>query len=187
WSPRVALNAEVAIVYGIDQTLPDRMKSWRDHGYVTQVMTGVSWGQYQDYLRGRWDGRNHEDEIQTDKSGRKVGHGGDVYYMSPGPSYGEYLAAGVLRALDAGAEAVYLEEPEFWARSGWSEGFKREWKEYYHEEWVSPDSSAEAQYRASQLKYTLYRRALGQVFSSVKRWSRDHGKSIPCYVPTHSL
>ena len=136
------LNADVAIVYGINSTLPERMKSWRDHGYITQLMTGVAWGEYQDYLYGRWDGKNHEDEAQTEKSGAKMSHGRDVYYMSPGPSYGEYLSVGVRKALDAGAEAVYLEEPEFWARGGWSEGFKREWKDYYHEDWVAPDSSA---------------------------------------------
>jgi hypothetical protein len=187
WSPRVHLNADVAMVYGINETLPERMQSWRDHGYITQLMTGVAWGEYQDYLYGRWDGKNHEDEVQTEKSGKKIGHGGDVYYMSPGPSYGEYLSVGVRQALDAGAEAVYLEEPEFWARGGWSEGFKREWKDYYHEDWVAPDSSAEAQYRASKLKYFLYRRALAQVFASVKQWGHEHGKSIPCYVPTHSL
>ena len=187
WSARVHLNADVAIVYGINKTLPERMKSWRDHGYITQLMTGVAWGQYQDYLYGRWDGKNHEDEVQTEKSGKRVSHGGDVYYMSPGPSYGEYLSMGVRNALDAGAEAVYLEEPEFWARSGWSDGFKREWTAYYHEDWAAPDSSADAQYRASKLKYFLYRRALAQVFASVRQWSQEHGKSVPCYVPTHSL
>ena len=187
WNPRVNLNADVAMVYGIDRTLPERMKSWRDRGYITQVMTGVAWGQYQDYLFGRWDGKNHEDEAQAEKSGAKIGHGRDVYYMSPGPSYGEYLASGVRKALDAGAEAVYLEEPEFWVRGGWNEGFKREWKDYYHEDWVAPDASPEAQYRASKLKYYLYRRALAQVFASVKQWGQEHSKSIPCYVPTHSL
>jgi hypothetical protein len=187
WSPRVNLNADVAMVYGISRFMPERMKSWRDRGYITHLMTGVAWGDYQDYLYGRWDGKNHEDEAQTEKSGKKVSHGRDVYYMSPGPSYGEYLASGVRKGLEAGAEAVYLEEPEFWVRAGWSEGFKREWKDYYHEDWVAPDSSPEAQYRASNLKYFLYRRALAQVFASVKQWGQEHGKSIPCYVPTHSL
>jgi hypothetical protein len=187
WSPRENLNADVAMCYGIDKTLPQRLASWRDHGYIVELMTGVAWGEYQDYLYGRFDGKNHEDEAQTEKSGKKVGHGGDVYYMSPGPDYGEYLASGVRKALDAGATAVYLEEPEFWVKSGWSEGFKREWKAYYHENWQVPDSSPDAQYRASKLKYYLYRRALGQVFASVKQWGDQHGKSIPCYVPTHSL
>jgi hypothetical protein len=187
WYPRVNLNADVAMVYGISRSLPDRMKSWRDHGYITHLMTGVAWGDYQDYLFGRWDGKNHEDEAQTEKNGKKIGHGRDVYYMSPGPAFGKYLAEGVRKGLEAGAEAVYLEEPEFWVRAGWSEGFKREWQDYYHEAWVAPDSSPDAQYRASKLKYFLYRRALAQVFTSVKQWGQEHGKSIPCYVPTHSL
>jgi hypothetical protein len=187
WAAREQINADVVMCYGIDKTLPDRMKSWRDHGYITELMTGVAWGEYQDYLYGRWDGINHEDEAQVESNGKKVGHGGDVYYMSPGPDYGNYLASGVLKALDAGAEAVYLEEPEFWVKSGWSAGFKREWKAYYHEDWQAPDSSPDAQYRASHLKYYLYRRALAQVFAAVKKWGDEHGKQIPCYVPTHSL
>ena len=91
-------------------------------------MTGVSWGQYQDYLYGRFDGVNHVDEAQIDRNGKVISHGGDVYYMSPGENYGKFLCQGVKRAMDAGAEAIHLEEPEFWVRGGYSEGFKREWK-----------------------------------------------------------
>ena len=29
-------------------------------------MTGVSWGEYQDYLNGRFDGTNHVDNAQTE-------------------------------------------------------------------------------------------------------------------------
>ncbi len=49
--------------------------------------------------------------------------------MCPGTNYGKFLCVGVQRALDAGAEAIHLEEPEFWVRGGYSEGFKREWHE----------------------------------------------------------
>lgn len=189
WSPRVQLDADVAMVYGIDASLPERMETWRRRGYRIQVMTGVSWGQYQDYLDGRYDGKKHEDEAQTDKAGHPLRHGNsrDIFYMSPGEAYGNYLAAGVRRALDAGAEAIHLEEPEFWARAGWEPNFRREWKAYYGEEWQPPDSSPDAQYRASKLKYYLYRRALAQVFDSVRRYGQEHNRSIPCYVPTHSL
>src|SRR6478736_85384 len=58
WSPQGNLRSDVAMVYGIDPTLPDRMQTWRDRGYRLHVMTGVSWGQYQDYLYGRFDGVN---------------------------------------------------------------------------------------------------------------------------------
>ena len=187
WSPRVQLNADDAIVYGINSSLPQRMDAWRKHGYRTDVMTGVAWGQYQDYLLGRFDGKNHEDEEQTQKSGEPISHGGNVFYMSPSENYGEYLARGVRQALDAGAQSFYLEEPEFWVAGGWSRGFRREWKSYYHEDWQPPDSSPDAQYRASKLKYFLYRRALGQVFESVRQYGQQHHRKIPCYVPTHSL
>ena len=187
WSPRGNLRSDVAIVYGIDTNMPSRIASWRERGYRIHVMTGVAWGEYQDYLYGRFDGINHEDEAQMEKNGRKIGHGGDVYYMCPGTNYGKFLAVGVQRALDAGAEAIHLEEPEFWDRAGWSEGFKREWQSYYHEDWQPPDSSVDARWRTGKLKYFLYRRALQQVFDHVQDYNKKSGRHVRCYVPTHSL
>lgn len=187
WSPAGDLGSDVAIVYGIDRGLPGRIQTWRDHGYRIHVMSGVSWGQYQDYLYGRFDGINHEDEAQTDRRGNKVSHGGDVYYMCPGTNYGKFLCQGVQRALDAGAQAIHLEEPEFWVKSGYSDGFKREWRNFYGEDWQPPDSSVDAQWRASKLKYFLYRRALQQVFDYVQEYNRRTGRAVRCYVPTHSL
>ncbi len=187
WSEKANLRSDVAIVYGIDPKLPDRIQTWRDHGYRIHVMTGVSWGSYQDYLYGRFDGINHEDEAQTIRNGEKRSHGGDVYYMCPGTNYGNFLCVGVQRALDAGAEAIHLEEPEFWVNSGYSEGFKREWQSYYGEPWQPPHSSVDAQWRASKLKYFLYRRALQQVFAYVQDYNHRTGRHVRCYVPTHSL
>ncbi len=187
WNPAGNLPADVAMVYGIGNDLTNRVKSWRDRGYRVHLMTGVSWGGYQDYLYGRFDGINHEDEAQTDRSGHKISHGGDVYYMCPGTNYGKFLCRGIQRALDAGVEAIHLEEPEFWVRGGYSEGFKREWQSYYKEPWQPPHSSVDAQWRASKLKYFLYRRALQQIFDYVQSYNRQTGRSVRCYVPTHSL
>ncbi|MBE0541223.1 MAG: hypothetical protein IH623_07550 [Verrucomicrobia bacterium] len=187
WSEAGNLRSDVAIVYGIDPGLPQRIQTWRDRGYRIHVMTGVSWGNYQDYLYGRFDGVNHEDEAQTDRRGNKISHGGDVYYMSPGTNFGKFLCVGVQRALDAGAEAIHLEEPEFWVRGGYSEGFKREWRAHHGEDWQPPHSSVDAQWRASKLKYFLYRRALQQVFDYVQDYNRRTGRKVRCYVPTHSL
>lgn len=187
WSERADLRSDVAICYGIDPTISSRIATWREHGYRIHVMTGVSWGNYQDYLYGRFDGINHEDEAQTVSDGRKSSHGGDVYYMCPGTNYGKFLCVGVQRALDAGAEAIHLEEPEFWVNSGYSEGFKREWKSFYGDGWQAPQSSPDAQWRASKLKYFLYRRALQQVFDYVQAYNQRTGRHVRCYVPTHSL
>jgi hypothetical protein len=187
WSEKSNLRSDVAICYGIDAKLPDRIATWREHGYRIQVMTGVSWGNYQDYLYGRFDGINHEDEAQTVRDGRKSSHGGDVYYMCPGTNYGKFLCVGVQRALDAGAEAIHLEEPEFWVNSGYSEGFKREWKSFYGDAWQPQETSPDAQWRTSKLKYFLYRRALQQVFDYVQAYNQRTGRHVRCYVPTHSL
>jgi hypothetical protein len=184
---RIDLRADVAIVYGIDKTMPDRVRAWRDRGYRVHLMTGVAWGEYQDYYYGRFDGINHEDEAQTRQNGEKIGHGGDVYYMSPGINYGKFLATGVRRALEAGVQAVHLEEPEFWSWGGYGGGFKNEWKAFYHEDWQDPMSSPDARWRAAKLMYFLYRRALQQVFDSIQDYNRQHGTHVRCYVPTHSL
>src|SRR5437879_10770358 len=64
WSPRTNLNADVAMVYGIGPRMPGNIETWRQHGYAIHVMTGVAWGQYQDYLNGDFDGHNHWDEAQ---------------------------------------------------------------------------------------------------------------------------
>ena len=188
WSPRTNINADTVMVYGLDETTAARIASWRQHGYRVTVMTGVAWGRYGSYLRGEFDGREHWDETQQEKSGKLILHGGrEVPYVSPSLAYGRFLAQGAEKAIDAGAEAIYLEEPEFWARAGWSESFKREWQSYYHQPWQAPDASPDAQYRASKLKYFLYRRALAQVFDAVRKYGTAKGKSIPCYVATHSL
>ena len=188
WNPLWDIRADVAMAYGIGPTLPDRLKSYAQRGYIPEVMTGVSWGEYQDYLYGRFDGKNHEDAAQQRKNGEKISHGGDVYYMVPEEPFGRFLSKGVKEAIDAGAQAIYLEEPEFWAGTGWEPNFRKEWQALYHEPWVDPDSSPDAQYKASKLKSFLYRRALAQVFDFVKQYGQEHGgKKIPCYVATHSL
>jgi hypothetical protein len=188
WSPRTNLDADTVMVYGIDDTTASRIRSWREHGYHVAVMTGVAWGPYAKYLTGEFDGKEHWNQTQQDRNGNLILHGSrEAPYISPTLSYGQFLANGVEAALDAGAEAIYLEEPEFWARAGWSDSFKASWQEFYHEPWQAPDSSVDAQYRASKLKYYLYRSALTQVFDAVRAWGRRHGRVIPCYVATHSL
>jgi len=189
WSPAGNLPADVVMAYGIDASLPARIKTWRDRGYRVHLMTGASWGEYHDYFYGRWDGVNHEGDIQTVRSGKKMGHpgGGGGFYMCPTERFGEYLWQGLQRGLDAGVEAVHLEESEYWAKTGYSEAFQREWHDFYHEAWQPPQDSVDAQWRASKLKYYLFRRVLQQLFDHVQAYNQRTGRQVRCYVPTHSL
>jgi hypothetical protein len=186
--PPYDLRTDFVMAYGLGRGVAERLEQWRRAGYVPHVMTGVAWGHYQDYLDGKVDGRAHWDEGQVDAAGKPILHGPRVPYMVPAVSFSDYLQVGLKRVIDAGAVAVHLEEPEFWARAGFSEAFRREWRIYYHEPWRRPDRTCDAQYRASKLKWHLYRRALDRLCSALKEYAlARHGRAVRFYVPTHSL
>lgn len=173
---------------GKGMSFEQRVKSWRDRGYVTHFMTGIAWGAYQDYFTGEWDGEWHLDEGQVTVKGDTIWHGHMVPYIVPSENYLEYLKEKhVKRVIDAGISSIFMEEPEFWARAGYSEAFKREWKEYYGFDWRPQHESPENTYLANKLKYYLYYRALNEVFSYAKEYGKSKGMDVKCYVPTHSL
>ncbi len=133
--PSVDLGCDFVMVYGIDDTMPQRVRQFRDQGYAVHLMTGIAWGEYQDYLDGGWDGRKHWDEGQVQRDGIGVNHNPTVPYMVPTVAFSEYLTERLKIAVDSGVEAIHMEEPEFWDRSGYSDSFKREYEIYYREPW----------------------------------------------------
>lgn len=191
YHPDYDLQTDFVMVYGIDDTMEERIGQWKEKGYVVHLMTGIAWGTYNDYLDGKTDGRAHWDEAQTDRSGKMIVHGTKpvvIPYMVPTLSFTDYLAERIRVAVDAGVEAIHLEEPEFWVNGGYSEAFKREWQLYYGESWSPPHASADAQYRASKLKAFLYTRALDRLCAEMKDYALlRYGRHLRFYVPTHSL
>ena len=163
------VQSDFVMVYGFHD-LKNRITHWKKRGYVVHLMTGVSWGEYQDYLYGKFDGIDHHDEGQRERD-HEINHGVDVPYMVPSNSFAHYLASNLRKAVDYGVEAIHLEEPEFWVRAGYSDAFKREWKIFYKEDWQDPQSSPEAQYRASKLKQYLYTRTLDRLCSELKEYA----------------
>ena len=185
---KIDVGCDFVMVYGTGADMPERIKEYKDQGYVVHLMTGISWGGYQDYLFGRWDGREHLDEGQIDRNGADISHGKDVPYMVPAVSFTDYLTEKLRPAVDSGVEAIHVEEPEFWDRGGYSEAFKREYMIYYGEPWQPPHESAENAYRCAQLKSYLYRRAISRVSQSLKEYAMTrYDRSLRFYVPTHSL
>jgi len=195
WKPVTDVRADVAIVYSVkdhhgkgDMTFEKRVQSWRDKGYTTHFMTGIAWGEYQDYFTGAWDGQKHLDEGQVTQKGDTIWHGRMVPYIVPSLNFIKYMKESVIkRVIDAGIDAIYLEEPEFWARSGYSTAFKKEWKAYYGFDWRPQHESPENTYLANKLKYHLYYRAINECFTYAKEYGKSKGMNVRCYVPTHSL
>jgi len=202
WMPEIDNRADAVMVYGVGHNPVDgdsldrnkaipfeqRLLSWAERGYRTDFMTGIAWGEYQDYFTGKWDGRQHFDEGQMQVDGDTIWHGPMVPYIVPTENYLKYFKERhIKRVIDAGITSIYLEEPEFWSRGGYSEAFKREWKTYYGTEWRPQHESPEATYMSNKLKYHLYYRALEEVFTYAKEYGKLKGLDVKCYVPTHSL
>ncbi|MDL2247167.1 hypothetical protein LJC05_00345 [Bacteroides sp. OttesenSCG-928-J23] len=197
WRPTIDNRADAVMIYGVggnpsdrSRKLPfeERVKSWRDRGYIAHFMTGIAWGEYQDYFTGRWDGQWHLDEGQVTQRGDTIWHGRMVPYIVPSKNFLKYLKeVHVKRVIDAGIDAIFMEEPEFWARAGYSEAFKAEWKDYYQSPWKPQHESPEATWLSNKLKYELYYRALDEVFTYAKQYGATKGMDVKCYVPTHSL
>ena len=197
WRPEIDVRSDIAIVYGINgnpsdgrqrMTFEDRVNSWRTRGYNTHFMTGIAWGSYQDYFLGKWDGKNHLGEGQVDMKGDTIWHGKNIPYIVPVKSFIEYMKTAVIKkVIDAGITSIYLEEPEFWARAGYSSAFKEEWQKYYGFPWKAQHLSAENTYLSSKLKYELYYNAIKEVSIYGKAYGKSKGLEVKFYIPTHSL
>ena len=197
WRPTIDNRADAVMIYGVggnpsdkNKRVPfeDRVKSWKDKGYIIHFMTGIAWGEYQDYFTGQWDGEWHLDEGQVTQAQDTIWHGHLVPYIVPTDNFLKYLKERHVKpVIDAGIDAIFMEEPEFWARAGYSESFKREWKKYYGFDWRPQHESPENTYLSNKLKYHLYYKALNEVFTFAKEYGKTKGIDVKCYVPTHSL
>lgn len=193
WKPETDVRADATMVYGtVDKpgmSFEQRVESWRNKGYQVQFMTGVAWGNYEDYFLGKWDGIDgHLKEGQRDRNGNEIAHGYMIPYIVPTESFIRYMQeTQIKRVIDAGITSIYLEEPEFWMRGGYSEAFKEEWQKYYNFPWRPQHESPENTYLSNKLKYYLYYNALDKIFTYAKEYGKSKGLEIKCYVPTHSL
>jgi hypothetical protein len=170
--------------------------AWAEQGIKTLLGTGV---------RGLhiWDGRAHWEAVQSSKhldiswDGSALGfarvpvgpyctvtgpHMGTTYYMCPTEDYTEARVREILAHMQPQQIGIELDEPEFWSRGGYGQGFKDEWRAYYHEEWQDPESSFEARYKASQLMAYLMQRFVRRVFQAV----RARNPRAFCMVNPHS-
>lgn len=189
YDPRYDLKTDVAMVYGVSDSAIQSLVEWREKsGSKVAVMTGVAWGGYGEFLDGKFDGVDHWDDAQVDAAGNRILHDPSTPYLVPSVAFTNYLEARLKKVVDAGVDTIYLEEPELWAFAGFGDSFKREWRMFYGEDWIRPDETCDAQYRASKLKRYLYRRLLDRVSTALKEYSlKTYDRPLTVYVATHSL
>ena len=188
WDSLVDIRCDAAMVYGGYSVNNGEFNShnpnqdgWKERGYKAFWMKGISWG-HPEYYRGEWDGKNHLDEYQMTATGDTV-----TYHQVPTQNYINYLKKLIKTVIDDGVDVLFLEEPEFTSRAGYSEAFKRAWQEHYGTPWQPQDSSPENYYLSQKLKYWLNYDAINQCFSYAKEYGRSLGRDIRCFVATHTL
>ncbi|HVA88470.1 MAG TPA: hypothetical protein VNL71_01375, partial [Chloroflexota bacterium] len=107
--------------------------------------------------------------------------------MVPSQSYARYLAELVGQAIDAGAEAIFLEEPEFWAAARYGPAFDRAWQDRYDAPCPDPTADARTWAMGSDLQYGLYRDLIADLCRAVHDHGVRVGRPVPSYVATHSV
>lgn len=184
YSADADLGTDAVTVCGLNETTADRLKDWEKHGYTTHFMTSLSWGNYTDYLNGKHDGKKHWDEVQTTEDGTYVLHGLSSPYMVPTLEFTDYLAEKLTKVVDMGVKVIFLEEPVFFTKSGYSKAFKTEWEIYYGSPWQAPASSEDAQFKASKLKAFLLRRCIVNISTRLKYYAKV---KYNCQVKIYSV
>ncbi len=188
YSSEIDIQTDFVIINGLSEDMPERAKSWKDNGYIVHLTESISYGDFREYLDGKFDGVNHRDEIQMDEYGQMILHNISNPFIVPTLSFIKYITEKLKKAVDAGIFDIHAEGLEFPVRGGYSEAFKREWEMYYRKPWEDPLSSVDAQYKASKLKSFLLKRAVNQIGDELKYYAKvRYKKDLRFYVSTHSL
>lgn len=172
YSPDIGVPADAVLVYSANE---ETIRSWLDKGYTVQTMGGF-----------RADAayvKDHPDEVQKDVTGNPITIGGDSYYMVPTEARNENAKQYYATALNAGSTAICPEEPEIFARAGYSDAFKREWKAHYGIDWEPPHNSVDARYKAEQLKAFLTRRQIETILADAEKQKPGATRMLAIHSP----
>ncbi len=184
YSDALRINTEAMMAYISTPDSVDRvMESWctADDFYEVNVMMPVNRDSNDYVLR---DPSNYDD-IQTDATGKYITHStsSTVYYMVPTEGWIDYVWEMVEALIDHyDVKSITFEEPEMWYASGYSEGFKREWEDYYGEAWQAQTASPEAMLKTMRLKVYLFDRMLSEIADRLHAAAPD----TKLYVASHS-
>ncbi len=174
WKEGLQLPLDIAMVYGDD---PSKIATWSAHGYIPWAMFGASWlGKNEKIVL------DHPEIVQRVKDGSAFEMIKGRAWVVPIAPWIEYEKERVKAVIGGGAKGILPEEPEFFAVSGYSDGFKAAWREFYGEPWRAPHESVANQWRSNQLKAHLFSEFYRQLFS----YAKSLDQSVKCLVPTHS-
>ena len=178
------INTEAVMAYvSVPSQLDSVIPSWyaAEDFYSINIMMPINRDSH-DYVT---QDKHNFDDIQTDAEGKYITHSTSdkVYYMVPTEGWIEYIWEMIEHILEKyPVDSITFEEPEMWYASGYSEGFKYEWEQYYDEPWQDQNSSPEAMLKTMRLKVYLFDRLLAEIADRMHELSPD----TKLYVASHS-
>ena len=180
----IPVDAMLVDRHGSDPaTLQPSIQSWEDHGFNVGRMFFADSDAGNIYWQGGWDGATHTNDCEHDSSGNIVFCAGVRPYMVPTTNWTAYLEDMVERSINAGAIAIFPEEPLAHITSGYSESFKSLWVERYGTAWQAQNSSQIAQFKTAQLQSELYLNLELNLLNKTKGYS----PKTSFVIPIHSI
>jgi len=170
--PAIGVPTDAVLVYSDN---PATYRTWAEKGYTLQTMGGFRDGP--EYVK------QHPGEVQTDQNGNPLVIGGSSYYLIPTLARLGIAKAFYAAAIAAGSTAICPEEPEIWARAGYSEAFKQEWQARYGTAWEPPHGSVDARYRSEQLKAFLTRRQIETILNDTQQRKPSVTRMVAIHSP----
>jgi len=184
YDERVDLQTDFVAVHMHES--PALVASWKNKGYPVYKMFFIGSDAKQDYWQGQWDGKSHAEDRETRKDGSIIDVEGRPYIV-PSPAWTNYCKEIIRRGIDAGAVGILPEEPLLHSSSGYSDGFKQRWQEFYGEPWQDPQSSVNAFWKASKLKDHLYYQLAKDLADETKNYAAQKGRNVEYMLAVHSI
>lgn len=171
YSPRLDLATDAVILHSFD---PARLANWKARGYPVFVM-----GAFRDYLP-YVEANPHAVQRRQDGAPLSIENS---FYLTPTPERIESLIQQYLRMLDAGADAVCPEEPEYWADAGYEEAFRQLYEARLERAWQPPHESHEARWRADRLKAQLMIDAVHAILNAARARKPNAKRMVALHSP----
>ncbi|GIV10039.1 MAG: hypothetical protein KatS3mg019_2130 [Fimbriimonadales bacterium] len=171
YSPRLDLATDAVILHSFDSA---RLANWKARGYPVWLM-----GAFRDYLPYVEANPN---AVQRRQDGSPMSIE-TSFYLTPTPERAEFLIRQYLRMLDAGADAVCPEEPEYWADAGYEEAFRQLYEARLGRPWQPPHESHEARWRADHLKAQLMTETVHAILNAARARKPNAKRMVALHSP----
>ncbi len=142
-NPTFDLQTDTVLVYNSDAAI---IAGWKSRGYGVWTMGGSR--ESKEYAA------QHPDDVQRDSSNSPLTIDGGSY-LNPTTAHNAIEAQRYAEAVMNGSTGVCPEEPEYFARAGYEQAFRKEWQQKFGSPWLAPETSVDARWQASQLMASL--------------------------------